>query len=111
RQEFSTVKSVNVKLGCAGLVAADEMAGQTDASNGQAQASRDQQIHQAKVNRISSAPIQNTVQVAVLRIVIILIVAGKTQFLEKIFVDGGQERFGSGAQIQPNSQIARITIQ
>src|SRR5437660_11406832 len=39
-EEFAAVERINVKLGGGGLIAADEVTGQTDAGNGQAQASR-----------------------------------------------------------------------
>src|ERR1022692_3834485 len=94
-----------------GLVAANEMAGQTDAGHWQPQSSRQQQIKQAQVDGIAGAPIHDAVQVAVLRIVISGFVSRKTELIEQVFADHGKRFFSIGARIDALTQFIRVAVQ
>src|SRR3989454_10448233 len=103
-EKFAAIECVNIDFLSSGLVAADEMAGQADADDGQAQSPGQQNIQHAEADGISGAAINHTVQVAVLGIVVIIFVAGKAEFAEKVTVDLRQNGLGLGAgsQTLPN---------
>src|SRR5207302_436339 len=90
-QEFAAVEGINVKFSRIGLKTAKEVAGQTDASYRQAQPPREQNVKQAQINRVPAAMVNDAVQVAVLRIVIIFVISGKTEFAEEVLVDRSQD--------------------
>src|SRR5579862_5915860 len=97
--EFAVVKGVHVDLAGGGLVAADEMAGQADAGHGQFQAAREEQIQERKVDGVSFPAIDDAVQIAVLRVVVVFLVASEAEFVEKVVVEGGEDFLAGLAEI------------
>src|SRR5262245_27139536 len=110
-QKLSAVENVDVDFRRGGLIAADEMTGQADPCDVQAQPPRDQNINQAEVNGVARATVHYAAQIAVFRIVVILVVAGEAQLQEKVLVDRGQQLLRFAARVKPQPQIAGITIQ
>ena len=110
-EELSAVEGVKEDLRGGGLVAADEVPGQADAGDGKPQPPRQQDIEQAEVDGVAGPPVQDTVQVAVFRVVVVFFVAGEAEFAEEVLVDGGQDCLRFGAGIQPAAEFVGVAVE
>src|SRR6185503_9150597 len=90
-QQLPTVKRVDVNLGGGSLVAADEMARQTDAGDGQLEPASKQKINRAEADRIPRALIDDAIQKTVFRVVVVCFVGRKFEFLEEIMICGADD--------------------
>src|SRR5688572_13023748 len=110
-QLAATIEWINEDLPGARLVTAEEMPGQSDADDRQAQTARDQDIEETEINGIARAPVEHAVEVAVLRIVILAFVALESQFGEEIIAHRAGYLAGSLAGRQPLAQFPGETVQ
>lgn len=90
-EEFAVVKGVDVYLAGCGLVAADEMARQTDSDHRQLEAAGEQEVEEREVDGIAFAAVDDAVKIAVLRVVVVFLVAGEAEFVEEVVVDRGED--------------------
>lgn len=98
-QKFAVVKHVDVELGLAALIPANEMPRQTDPRDGQPQAVRQQDVNQAQVDRIGLPAVNDPVEVAVFRVVIVFLIAREAKVTEKALIERDQQLFGPLAGI------------
>src|SRR5581483_10041030 len=109
--EFAAVEDVDVILLGGALVTADEMAGQPDAGDGQAEAAREEQVGQAEIDGIAGAAVNDTVQVAVLGIVIVLLVAFEAEVLEEIIVESAENLVGVAVKIETLAEFTGVAVE
>src|SRR5262245_12066834 len=98
-QQLSLIKSIDVNLRRRGLIAYQKMSWHSYPSNRKVQPACNQEIDQAKGDGISCPAIQHAIQVAIVRLVVILFVAMKLELAEKVLIDRGQQSFGSCVEI------------
>ena len=72
-----SIEGVNIQFLSWILVTAEKVARQTDASDGQSQAPAHREVNHAQRNGVAGAPINHAVEKAVIRIIIVLLVAAK----------------------------------
>ena len=78
--ESAAAKDINVDFFGGGLKPADEMAGQANAGNWKAQAARQKQVNRAEADGISRAAVHHAIDVAVFRMIAVMLVALETEF-------------------------------
>src|SRR5512133_547827 len=110
-QKFSPIEGVDVDLARGRLKANEEMPWHANARDGQTQAPGYKQINQAKADRITRAPIDHPVQVAVVRIVIVDFVAREPQVVEQIVVDRGENALRCRAEVDALTQVTGVAVE
>src|SRR4051812_17286457 len=76
-QKFTAIEGIDIKFLLAGLKTTNEITGQTNPRNGKLQSTSQQHVNQAEADWISRSPIDNAIQITVLRLVIIGFVSNK----------------------------------
>jgi hypothetical protein len=110
-QHAPSVERINVNLGAAGLEPAQKMSRQADAGHRQPQPPGQQQIEQAQADGVADAAIEHASEVAVFRVVEILLVACELQFAKKIIIDDADDLIDRAVQVQALAQLAGIIVQ
>ena len=110
-QKFAAIEGVDINLRRRGLVAADEMAGQADAGDGQPEPPPDQQVNGAEADGIAGALVDDAVEKTVLRIVVVGLVRLELQFLKEVVVDGADDLLDVGGEINAGAEHGRKSIQ
>ena len=82
-QKYAFAKTVDVDFRGAGLVAADEMTGQPDASHRQPEPARDEQIECAQADWVAAAFVNDPVHITTSGLIAVMIVAGEAQLLKE----------------------------
>src|SRR5439155_23459503 len=100
----SAAKDINVDFFGGGLKPANEMAGQANAGNWKAKAARQKQVNGAEADGISRAAVHHAIDVAVFRMIAVMLVALKTEFLEKVFVYRPKNLLRLGGKIDSLAQ-------
>jgi len=104
-EEAPTIKRIDVHRIHAGLVTADEVAGQTDAGDGHFQAAGQQEVDQTEADGIPGAAVEHLIEVTILRVEIAFLVATKTEFGEQVLIDDRELRSGFGLEIEATTKL------
>ncbi len=88
-----------------------EMAGEGNAFQRQAEPARDLDLHQGQRDRVAQAALEHLVEVAVARVVVLVVVAAVTDLVEQVVVDGGhlERPFADGVHFHP--QVVGVGLQ
>src|SRR5689334_4637914 len=90
-EQFPLIKGIDVYLGGRGLITHEKMSRHSNPGDRQTQPACDQKINQAKRDGISRPAIQHTIQVTIVRLVIILLVAMEFELAKKVLIDPAEQ--------------------
>ena len=99
-EDATSIESVNIQLLAWVLVATEKVAGQADAGDREPQASTNRHVQHAHGNGTTGMPVNYSVEVAVVGVVIILLISGESACLEQVLVDTCHDAFRFGTKIQ-----------
>src|SRR4051812_38232113 len=88
----------------------DEVSGQTDTMNSAPKAARNLDVHNRQRNRDADALGEHLIQATVSRMVILLLVALKSEFLEQIVVHRVNELLATCSWTEPLTQLTSVGV-
>src|SRR4051812_34873826 len=108
--KFAPVERINVNFFDAGLVAADKMARQPYSDHWQAQAPGHEKEYRGEADRTPAPAVHHPIEIAAFRVLTVVLVAGKTEFLKEVLINRPQNRLGIGPPVDARAQLGSPAI-